>query len=184
MLLNSLHENHPGITRMKAIVTSGGVGLTKPSKKWLNLKSQMVWPTIPCKRIHIDFAGPFLSWCSLQVTGGYPSTTRTSGQWPQTSLLSSWSLMVWSISVQHPIISHQTDKQNDWLEKGTSHHWVHVCHSFCSLTALPRLTRPRASCSYNGKYELDSTYSNRTKSIKNKLDKKRDTTSTPILNRL
>ena len=76
-ILDSLHETHPGISRMKAIARSyfWWAGLDKaienvargcqacqaiqaapavaPLHPW-------VWPDAPWKRIHVDFAGPFL----------------------------------------------------------------------------------------------------------------------------
>ncbi len=60
----SFHENHPGITRMKAIARSyaGGVGLIdKAIEEVAKSNPPWVWLTIPWKRIHIDFAGPFLN---------------------------------------------------------------------------------------------------------------------------
>ena len=76
-LLKSLHDNHPGITRMKASARSyfWWIGLDKditnlgkscescqadksnptaaPLHPW-------VWPDAPWTRIHADYAGPFL----------------------------------------------------------------------------------------------------------------------------
>ena len=75
-VLKSLHENHPGITRMKAIARSyfwwsgldrniedlakscsgcqavQAMPPTAPLHPW-------VWPDTPWKRVHVDFAGPF-----------------------------------------------------------------------------------------------------------------------------
>ena len=57
-MLNELHQDHPGIIRMKAIARSHiwwpGVDSdieTIPLKPWL-------WPAKPWVRIHVDFAGP------------------------------------------------------------------------------------------------------------------------------
>ena len=76
-VLDSLHTNHSGITRMKAIARShfwwkgldGDIEAmgkscyacqsnqsspaTAPLHPW-------IWPDAPWRRIHIDFAGPFL----------------------------------------------------------------------------------------------------------------------------
>ena len=76
-LLEALHEGHPGVVRMKAIARSymWWSGLDKDvenqAKSCLPCQEQKLnppaaplhiwqWPTTPWKRIHIDFAGPFL----------------------------------------------------------------------------------------------------------------------------
>ena len=75
-VLKSLHENHPGITRMKAIARSyfwwSGLDkaiedLAKSCSVCQSLQATpaaaplhpWVWPDSPWKRIHVDFAGPF-----------------------------------------------------------------------------------------------------------------------------
>ena len=75
-VLKSLHENHPGITRMKAIARSyfwwSGLDkaiedLAKSCSVCQSLQATpaaaplhpWVWPDAPWKRIHVDFAGPF-----------------------------------------------------------------------------------------------------------------------------
>ena len=75
-LLQSLHESHPGITRMKALARSyfwwSGLDkaiedLAKSCESCQAIKPNpptaplhpWVWPDTPWKRIHVDFAGPF-----------------------------------------------------------------------------------------------------------------------------
>ena len=100
-ILQTLHQNHPGVTRMKAIARSYmwwlGIdkdieNLAKSCLPCLENKSQpaaaplhpWIWPTTPWKRIHIDFAGPFLDKMFLVVVDAHskcpeviqmPSTT-------------------------------------------------------------------------------------------------------------
>ena len=75
-VLNELHENHPGISKMKALARSH-VWWPKIDNDIENLVSACVacqsvksappltplqpwpWPTRPFQRVHIDFAGPF-----------------------------------------------------------------------------------------------------------------------------
>ena len=76
-LLKSLHTNHPGITRMKATARSyfWWYGLDKAiedlakscsrcqSVKPAPAKAPLhpwIWPDAPWKRVHVDFAGPFM----------------------------------------------------------------------------------------------------------------------------
>ena len=76
-VLESLHENHPGITRIKAVARSylwwSGLDAEIEEKAKSCLQCQetkstpavaplhpWIWPTTPWKRIHIDFAGSFL----------------------------------------------------------------------------------------------------------------------------
>ena len=78
-VLRSLHENHPGITRMKAMAQSyfwwSGLdkaveGLSKSYSACQSLQAApaaaplhpWLWLDAPWKRIHVDFAGPFLGW--------------------------------------------------------------------------------------------------------------------------
>ena len=75
-VLKSLHENHPGITRMKSIARSyfwwSGLDrdiedLAKSCSVCQALQTTppaaplhpWVWPDTPWKRVHMDFAGPF-----------------------------------------------------------------------------------------------------------------------------
>ena len=97
-VLKTIHANHPGITRMKAIARSyfWWSGLDKaieemgktchtcqanqpnppttPLHPW-------VWPDSPWKRIHIDFAGPFQGHTFL-VVDAY-------SKWPEVAVMSS-----------------------------------------------------------------------------------------------
>ena len=76
-LLKSLHANHPGITRMKATARSyfwwyglnkAVEDLAKSCSRCQSVKSApakapfhpWIWPDAPWKRIHVDFAGPFM----------------------------------------------------------------------------------------------------------------------------
>ena len=75
-VLKSLHENHPGITRMKSIARSyfwwSGLDrdiedLAKSCSMCQALQTTppaaplhpWVWPDTPWKRVHVDFVGPF-----------------------------------------------------------------------------------------------------------------------------
>ena len=92
VLLRSLHDNHPGVTRMKALARSyfWWIGLDKDieslgrsCESCQAIKSNpavaplhpWVWPDAPWSRIHVDYAGPFLGKmflvyrCSLLVAG-------------------------------------------------------------------------------------------------------------------
>ena len=76
-VLKSLHQGHPGVTRMKAIARSylwwPGLDqdLEKLARTCVSCQAvkqapaaaplhPWVWPSRPWQRIHIDFAGPFL----------------------------------------------------------------------------------------------------------------------------
>ena len=92
-LLECLHENHPGITRMKAVARSyvwwNGIDkdIESQAKACLQCQEQKskppvaplhpwIWPTSPWKRIHIDFAGPFLDKMFLIVVDAH-------SKWPE-----------------------------------------------------------------------------------------------------
>ena len=98
-VLQSLHMGHPGITRMKAIARSyfWWNGLDKDIEKLANLcescqavKSSpavaplhpWVWPDAPWKRLHVDFAGPFLGRTFLIVVDAH-------SKWPEVITMSS-----------------------------------------------------------------------------------------------
>ena len=98
-LLESLHDNHPGITRMKAVARSyfwwSGIdkaieNLAKSCVSCLKQKSNppvaslhpWIWPTTPWKRIHVDFAGPFLNKMFLIVVDAH-------SKWPEVIQMSS-----------------------------------------------------------------------------------------------
>ncbi len=92
-LLTSLHENHPGITKMtrsyfwwngmdKAIETqakSCAAGQNSPSVAPLH---PWAWPETPWKRIHIDFAGPFLGKMFLIIVDAH-------SKWPEVAATTS-----------------------------------------------------------------------------------------------
>ena len=92
-ILETLHENHPGMTRMKAIARSyvwwSGLDKDIEAKAKSCLKCQetratpaaaplhpWAWPTAPWKRVHIDFAGPFLGKMFLIVVDAH-------SKWPE-----------------------------------------------------------------------------------------------------
>ena len=100
-VLESLHDNHPGITRMKAIARSyvWWKGLNKQIEEHatscLQCQEQKsnpqvaplhpwIWPTTPWKRIHIDFAGPFLNKMFLIVVDSH-------SKWPEVIQMTSTS---------------------------------------------------------------------------------------------
>ncbi len=95
-LLTSLHENHPGITKMKSLARSyfwwNGMdkaietqakscaacqaGQNSPSVAPLH---PWAWPESPWKRIHIDFAGPFLGKMFLIIVDAH---SKWPSLWP------------------------------------------------------------------------------------------------------
>ena len=98
-MLQTLYQNHPGVTRMKSIARSYmwwlGIdkdieNLAKSCLPCLENKSQpaaaplhpWIWPTTPWKRIHIDFAGPFLDKMFLIVVDAH-------SKWPEVIQMSS-----------------------------------------------------------------------------------------------
>ena len=98
-VLESLHETHPGATRMKAIARSylWWSGLDKDiedqAKACLACQEQKsspavaplhpwIWPTAPWKRVHVDFAGPFLDKMFLIVVDAH-------SKWPEVIPMSS-----------------------------------------------------------------------------------------------
>ena len=98
-LLESLHETHPGIIRMKAVARSyfwwSGIdkAIENLAKACIPCQEQKsnppvaplhpwAWPTTPWKRIHIDFAGPFLNKMFLIVVDAH-------SKWPEVIQMSS-----------------------------------------------------------------------------------------------
>ena len=98
-MLQTLHQNHPGVTRMKSIARSYmwwlGIdkdieNLAKSCLSCLENKSQpaaaplhpWIWPNTPWKRIHIDFADPFLDKMFLVVVDAH-------SKWPEVIQMSS-----------------------------------------------------------------------------------------------
>ena len=85
MVLQELHEDHPGITRMKSlarmVVWWPGINMdidqyvrtcqvnqlsppAMPMQPWR-------WPTRPWARLHLDYAGPFLGRMFLTLIGAH-----------------------------------------------------------------------------------------------------------------
>ena len=98
-VLRSLHQNHPGITRMKAIARSyfWWSGLDKAVEALAKSCSSCqvlqaapaaaplhpwIWPDAPWKRIHVDFAGPFLGKMFFIVVDAH-------SKWPEVIVMSS-----------------------------------------------------------------------------------------------
>ena len=98
-VLESLHEAHPGATRMKAVARSylWWSGLDKDiedqAKACLACQEQKsspavaplhpwIWPTAPWKRVHVDFAGPFLDKMFLVIVDAH-------SKWPEVIPMSS-----------------------------------------------------------------------------------------------
>ena len=92
-VLKSLHRNHPGITRMKALARSHfwwkglDQDIEKLGKSCEACQASQpnpapaplhpwVWPDQPWKRIHIDFAGPFLNHMFMVVVDAH-------SKWPE-----------------------------------------------------------------------------------------------------
>ena len=98
-VLQSLHANHPGVSRMKTIARSHfwWKGLDKdietmgktchscqanqsnpptaPLHPW-------VWPDLPWRRIHVDFAGPFLGHMFFVIVDAH-------SKWPEVEMMTS-----------------------------------------------------------------------------------------------
>ena len=95
-ILESLHENHPGMSRMKAIARSyfWWSGLDKDIAKFCSACQAIkptpaaaplhpwVWPDAPWKRVHVDFAGPFLGKMFFILVD-------THSKWPEVVMMSS-----------------------------------------------------------------------------------------------
>ena len=98
-VLKSLHANHPGISRMKAIARSHfwWEGLDKEietlGKSCQSCQSNQanptvaplhpwVWPDAPWERIHVDFAGPFLGHMFFVVIDAH-------SKWPEVIMMTS-----------------------------------------------------------------------------------------------
>ena len=98
-LLQSLHVDHPGISRMKAVARSyfWWIGLDKDIESLGRscdscqaVKSNpataplhpWVWPDSPWARIHVDFAGPFLGKMFLVVIDAH-------SKWPEVIMMNS-----------------------------------------------------------------------------------------------
>ena len=98
-ILQSLHNTHPGIVRMKAVARSyfwwKGLDqeietLVKSCLTCQAVKSapasallhSWVWPKAPWRRIHIDFAGPFLGKMFLIIVD-------THSKWPEVIVMPS-----------------------------------------------------------------------------------------------
>ena len=98
-VLQSLHANHPGISRMKAVARSyfWWSGLDEAIERTAKscpacqaVKSSppaaplhpWVWPDAPWKRVHIDFAGPFLGKMFLIAVDAH-------SKWPEVVMMSS-----------------------------------------------------------------------------------------------
>ena len=94
-VLKSLHSNHPGITRKKVIARSyfwwagldkaiEGLGkscqanqanlATGPLHPW-------IWPETPWKRVHVDFAGPYLGHMFFVAVDAH-------SKWPEVEVMS------------------------------------------------------------------------------------------------
>ena len=99
VLLRSLHDNHPGVTRMKALARSyfWWIGLDKDIEclgkscgRCQAVKSNpppaplhpWVWPDAPWTRIHVDYAGPFLGKMFLVVVDAH-------SKWPEVLIANS-----------------------------------------------------------------------------------------------
>ena len=102
-LLDSLHENHPGMTRVKALARSyfWWTGLDKAiedqAKSCVACQAiqaspapaplhPWVWPDAPWKRIHIDFAGPFLFLIIVDAHSKWPEVITMSSTTSQVTI--------------------------------------------------------------------------------------------------
>lgn len=98
-VLQSLHQNHPGTTRMKSTARSHfwWKGLDKDIEQVAKSCSSCqanqsnpvaaplhpwVWPDAPWKRIHVDFAGPLLGHMFFIVVDAH-------SKWPEVEIMSS-----------------------------------------------------------------------------------------------
>ena len=97
-VLKSLHSNHPGITRMKAIARSyfwitgldkaiEELGKSCPSCQVNQANTATgplhpwIWPDTPWKRIHVDFAGPYLGHMFFVAVDAH-------SKWPEVEVIS------------------------------------------------------------------------------------------------
>ena len=92
-VLKSLHANHPGVTRTQLHKASfGGLDKTNKLKNWANLVKftrpiqlqhlhPWIWPDILWKRIHVDFAGPYLGYMFFIVVD-------THSKWSEVEVMS------------------------------------------------------------------------------------------------
>ena len=97
-VLKSLHENHPGITRMKATARSHfwWKGLDKDievlakschrcqanqSNPTVAPLHPWIWPDAPWKRVHVDLAGPFLGHMFFVAVDAH-------SKWPEVEVMS------------------------------------------------------------------------------------------------
>ncbi len=118
-LLSSLHEDHAGISRMKSIARSyfwwKGLDedierVAKSCKSCLEQKSNppkaplhpWIWPTTPWKRIHIDYAGPFLNKLFLIVVDAHSKWPEVLQMTSTTSARTRDGLRTHSISMDYP----------------------------------------------------------------------------------
>ena len=98
-LLKSLHDNHPGITRMKAVAHSyfWWIGLDKDIKnlgkscescqavKWNPTAASLhpwVWPDAPWTHVHVDYAGLFFGKMFFIVVDAH-------SKWPEVLVMNS-----------------------------------------------------------------------------------------------
>ena len=97
-LLHELHQDHPGVTRMKSVARSymwwpGLDGelesLAKACQSCQAVKRAppvaplhpWVWPSKPWQRVHLDFAGPFQGTMFLVAVDAY-------SKWPEVRIMS------------------------------------------------------------------------------------------------
>ena len=127
-VLRSLHENHTGITRIKAIAQSNfwWSGLSKAvedlSKSCSACQALQaapaaaplhpwIWPDAPWKRFHVDFAGPFLGKMFFNIVDAH-------SKWPEVIMMSSTTAQQ-TIETLRSIFSHfglpeQLVSDNGW----------------------------------------------------------------------
>lgn len=94
-VLQELHSSHPGIQRMKLLARSRvwWPHIHDMVKAWISCQEvkqappvaplqPWIWPSQPWKRIHVDFAGPFIG-------GSYLIVVDAHSKWPEVEHMSS-----------------------------------------------------------------------------------------------
>ena len=120
-VLNELHSNHPGVSRMKSVARSYGwwpgldqniEDLVKGCIPCQSVKSATpiaplhpwIWPSKPWQRIHVDFAGPFLGRMFVVIVDAH-------SKWPEVYEMSSTSTDSTIAILRHVFAAHGLPQQ-------------------------------------------------------------------------
>ena len=120
-VLNELPSNHPGVSRMKSVAQSyvwwPGLDqniedLVKGCIPCQSVKSAppiaplhpWIWPSKPCQRIHVDFAGPFLGRMFIIIVDAH-------SKWPEMYEMSSTSTDSTIAILRHVFVAYGLPQQ-------------------------------------------------------------------------